>query len=166
MTHRQDHLSRAWADPRWGQSGSFRAQYPSYTKLSPLKSEKQLPPMCILINEDVALGFKKKFSAWKDKTHRRQCKMSSSKELTCKVTLRQVFICLRPRTPGHPPLTHCIRVHSIHIHTGRGEGGRVEPVRRLQGQQFTKLGWKYQHDWLYLQSINSDKTPAAKSLTR
>jgi hypothetical protein len=28
----------------------------------------------------------------KDKTHRRQCTMSSSKKLTCKGTLRQVFI--------------------------------------------------------------------------
>ncbi len=39
------------------------------------------------------------------------------------------------------------------------EGGRVEiePKRRLEGQQFTKLGRKFQHDWLYLQSINSDK---------
>ncbi len=36
-------------------------------------------------------------------------------------------------------------------------GGRVEPERRLEGQQFTKLGRKYQHDSLYLQSINSDK---------
>ncbi len=26
--------------------------------------------------------------------------------------------------------------------------------RRLAGQQFTKLGRKHQHDWLYLQSIN------------
>jgi hypothetical protein len=33
-------------------------------------------------------------------------------------------------------------------------GGRVEPERRLEGQQFTKLPRKYQ---LYLQSINSDK---------
>jgi hypothetical protein len=39
---------------------------------------------------------------------------------------------------------------------GRG-GGRVEPETRLEGQQLTKLGRKYQHDWLYLQSINSDK---------
>jgi hypothetical protein len=29
--------------------------------------------------------------ALKDKTHRRQCKMSLSKKLTCKGTLRQVF---------------------------------------------------------------------------
>ncbi len=32
-----------------------------------------------------------------------------------------------------------------------------EPERRLEGQQFTKLGRKYQHDLLYLQSINFDK---------
>ncbi len=29
-----------------------------------------------------------------------------------------------------------------------------EEKRRLEGQQFTKLGRKFQHDWLYLQSIN------------
>ncbi len=28
------------------------------------------------------------------------------------------------------------------------EGRRVEPERRLEGQRFTKLGRKYQHDWL------------------
>jgi hypothetical protein len=59
----------------------------------------------------------------KDKTHRRQCKMSSSKKTTCKGTLQQVFICLSPRTPYLSPLEHCIRVYSILIHTGRGGGG-------------------------------------------
>jgi hypothetical protein len=42
-----------------------------------------------------------------------------------------------------PPLTHCINVFSILLHTGKGGGGRVEPERRLEGQQFTKLGRKY-----------------------
>ncbi len=56
-----------------------------------------------------------------------------------KGTLQQVFICLRPRTLG----------------VGGGRG--VETVRRIEGQQFTKLCRNYQHDWLYLQSINSDK---------
>jgi hypothetical protein len=32
------------------------------------------------------------------------------------------------------------------IHTGKGVGGRVEPEIRLEGQQFTKLDRKYQHD--------------------
>jgi hypothetical protein len=54
-----------------------------------------------------------------------------------------------------PSLTHCIRVNSILIHTGKGRG--VEPERRLEGQQFTKLDRKYQHDRQYLQSINTDK---------
>jgi hypothetical protein len=59
------------------------------------------------------------------------------------------------------PLTHCIRVFGIFIHTGKGEGGRVEPERRGEEQQvrvqIKRLGWQYQHDWLHLQSINSDK---------
>jgi hypothetical protein len=76
------------------------------------------------------------------------------KKFICEGTLRQMFICLRPRTP-FLPTTHCIRVQYTYSHR---EGGRVEPERRLEGQQFTKLGPKYQHDWrLYLQSINSDK---------
>ncbi len=37
-------------------------------------------------------------------------------------------------------------------------GGRVEPERRLEGQQFPKVGRKYKHYWLYLKSINSDKS--------
>ncbi len=41
--------------------------------------------------------------------------------------------------------------------TQRRGGGGVEPERRLEGLEFKKLGRKYQHDWLYLQSINSDK---------
>jgi hypothetical protein len=42
------------------------------------------------------------------------------------------------------PLTHCIvYTYFILIHTGKGvRGGRVEPERRLEGQQFTKLGKK------------------------
>jgi hypothetical protein len=44
-------------------------------------------------------------------------------------------------------LTHCIRVYSILFHTGKGGGvGKSEPERRLEGQQFTKLGRKGQHD--------------------
>jgi hypothetical protein len=40
------------------------------------------------------------------------------------------------------PLTHCVRVYSLLIHTGKGGGGRVEPGRRLERQQFTNLGSK------------------------
>jgi hypothetical protein len=74
--------------------------------------------------------------------------MSSLKNLTYKGTLRQVFICVRPRTPK-PPFTHCIHVYSIFIHTGKGGG--VE-LTREKGRRATvlKLGRKYQHDRLYL----------------
>jgi hypothetical protein len=46
-----------------------------------------------------------------------------------------------------------MHVYSILIHTGSREEGIVEPERRREGkgQQFTKLGRKYQHDY------NSDK---------
>jgi hypothetical protein len=68
-----------------------------------------------------------------------------------KGTLRQVFICLRPRTtypPQSPPLNL-----------------RVEPERWGEGQQgrvqITKLGTKYQYVWKYARNwlfpVNSDK---------
>jgi hypothetical protein len=70
--------------------------------------------------------------------------MSSSEKLTYKETLRQVFICLseaqNPITPPPSPL-HIIYVNTVYlIKQGRGGGGRVEPERRLRGNQFTKLG--------------------------
>jgi hypothetical protein len=82
----------------------------------------------------------------------------SSFRLTCKGTLRQVFIYLGPESgqiqsvkllqnmvsnkPQHPHTlqdTHCLYI--LYCDTGKGEGvGKVEPERRLEGQQFTKLG--------------------------
>jgi hypothetical protein len=69
---------------------------------------------------------------------------------------RQVFICLSvgPRTHSPPSYTLYTCIQYTYSHR---EGGRVEPERRLDGQQFTKLGGKYLHDCLYLQSINSEK---------
>jgi hypothetical protein len=68
-------------------------------------------------------------------------------------------VCLRARTPYHPPFLHTVYVYTVYlfsIHTGKGE--EREPERRLEGQQFTKHGSKIQtHDLLYLQSINSAK---------
>jgi hypothetical protein len=45
-------------------------------------------------------------------------------KFTCKGTLRQVFICLRPRTPQPPPFLHAVEcVHcTLYIHTGKGGG--------------------------------------------
>jgi hypothetical protein len=69
----------------------------------------------------------------KDKTHRRQCKNviiqknKPVKEL-CGRCLSEAQNHIHPP----PPHTHCLRVYS-----------RLEPERRLEGQQFTKLGRKY-----------------------
>ncbi len=101
--------------------------------------------------------------------------MSSCKKLTCKGTLRQVFICLRP-----PPLLVFCLGWSVYIFTQKRQkrgtgGGRVEPERRGEGQQggveITNLGWKYQHDWTYARNCLSPVyklwyTPAVKSLYR
>ncbi len=70
--------------------------------------------------------------------------MLSSKKLTCKGTLMQVFICPRPITPYPHPLTHCVSVYSILIHTGKGgvEGRRVKLKIKGEGQLFPKAGSK------------------------
>ncbi len=64
--------------------------------------------------------------------------MWSSKK-NVKETLRKVFICLCAE-PHIPPLhcTYTVRLYNL-ITLGKGEGGRVEPERRLKGQQFTKV---------------------------
>jgi hypothetical protein len=45
---------------------------------------------------------------------------------------------------GRLTVRHILRVYSILIHTGKGKRGRVKPEKRLEGQQFTKLGRKNQ----------------------
>ncbi len=80
------------------------------------------------------------------------------KKLVCKGTSRQVLICLRPRTPYPLPYTLCTCI----LYTG---GGGEESWRRLEGQQFTTLGWKYWHDLQYLKSIISDKHHPQSLLT-
>ncbi len=50
----------------------------------------------------------------------------------------------KAQSPMLPPL-HTVYVHTVHI------------LIHTEGQQFTKLGRKYKHDCMYLQSIKSDK---------
>jgi hypothetical protein len=47
---------------------------------------------------------------------------------------------LDPLNPPHA--LYNIHVYNIPIHTGKG-GGEIEPEKRLEGRQFTKLGRKY-----------------------
>jgi hypothetical protein len=60
------------------------------------------------------------------------CTFAHLKKLACKRTLRQVFICLRPRTPyPRPLLTHCtLYGYSILIHTGKGGAGGETPAAK------------------------------------
>ncbi len=93
----------------------------------------------------------------KDKTHKRERKMSSSI-----IIAAGVLFDWGPHPsydPILPPL-HTAYVYTVYLFTGKG-GGEFNQ-RERERQQFTKLGRKYQHDWLYLHSINSDK----KSLYR
>ncbi len=66
------------------------------------------------------------------------------KKMTYKGTLRQVFICLKPKTL-YPPHTY---LYAVYLFThGRGGGGLCTKEKaRREGLQFTKLGRKDQHD--------------------
>ncbi len=68
-------------------------------------------------------------------------------------TLLQVFLCLRPRTPYPLPL-HTV---DVSFAQGRGEGRELNQREKVRGAKVHKLGRKYQHDGLHLQSINFDK---------
>ncbi len=60
-----------------------------------------------------------------------------------------------PEAQKYPPpytLYSCIQYTYSHRERGGEESWNIEKVRGA-----TKLGQKYQHDLLYLQSINSDK---------
>ncbi len=73
--------------------------------------------------------------------------MSAFLKLTSKGTWRQVFICLRS------PLPPCYTLYE-YTPGWRGGGGRWTS-EKFRGALVHKSGRKYQHNWLYLQSINS-----------
>jgi hypothetical protein len=70
--------------------------------------------------------------------------MSSSNQVTWKGTSRQLFICLSP-----PTLFTFIYPYLYIFIEGREGGGSVEPERRGEAQEITRLGRKYQHDLMY-----------------
>ncbi len=59
------------------------------------------------------------------------------KKLTNKGILRQMFICLRPRTPFPHPITHCIQAYSILIHTGKGGGEELNHIVHKAGSKIS-----------------------------
>ncbi len=61
------------------------------------------------------------------------------KQLTCKGSLRRLFICMRPRTPYSSSLTHCLHlctVYSTYINLHR-EGGRGDSWTRVKIREAT-----------------------------
>ncbi len=72
------------------------------------------------------------------------------KKLTCKGTLLQVFICLRPRTPC-TPLTNCKRVYSIFFTQGRGEA-ESWTKEKVRGTTVHKAGSKIS-TWLTVSPV-------------
>ncbi len=90
-------------------------------------------------------------------SHRRQCKNVVIWKIYLWMDFAAGVLYHWGPAPYTLPITHCISVYSILTHTGKEGGGEELNQREGKREQFTKLGRKYQHDWLYLQSINSDK---------
>ena len=83
--------------------------------------------------------------------------MSSSKKIDVLRDFAAGVYLSEAQNPIPSPLDtlYTCTIQSTNSHR-EGGGGRVEPERRIEGQHLTKLGRKYQHDILYLQSVNSD----------
>ncbi len=68
-----------------------------------------------------------------------------------------IYLSAWGQEPHPSPLTHCILVYGILVHTGKGGGGGELTREKVRGTMLHKAGRKYQHNWLHLQSINSIK---------
>jgi hypothetical protein len=74
--------------------------------------------------------------------------MSSSKELTCKGTLRKVIICLMPRTPVPAPLYvyHCLGI--VYLFAQRRGGGELN---QREGERGNREEYRSQ---IWVENIN------------
>jgi hypothetical protein len=85
----------------------------------------------------------------------------------CKGTLRQVFICLRPRTPyPSPPPLHTVYVYKVYLFTQESGdwGGWGELNQREVEKGNSSQSWVENTNMTEcISSLNSKKTHAAKS---
>ncbi len=95
------------------------------------------------------------FSYTKEKTHRRQCKMSSSKKSPVEGLCGRCLYVWGPwNSTPHP--SHTVYVHTVYLFTQK-RGGELKQREGYRGKSSQRWVEKYQHDLLYLQLINSDK---------
>ncbi len=82
------------------------------------------------------------------------------KKLTSKGTWRQVLsVCIcSPHNPipSPTPVKHCMNRY-LCTYSHRAGGGGYVTVEKVGGALVHKRGRQYQHEWLYLRSINSIK---------
>ncbi len=71
--------------------------------------------------------------------------MSSSKKIDLWRDFAAGVYLSEAQNPLHPPPPYTFYTCIQYTYSHREGGGRVEPERRLEGQQFTKLGLKYQN---------------------
>ncbi len=79
---------------------------------------------------------------------------------------RCLSVCLRPPTPSPPFVTHYMNTYGtpVLIHTGKGGRSGRWTSEKGRGVLVHKRGRKYQHDWLYLQSIKLYLTPVKTTI--
>ncbi len=71
--------------------------------------------------------------------------MSSSKKVYLERDFAAGAYLSEAQNPIPPPPFHIVYLFTVYLFTQR-RGGGEKLKRRLEGQQFTKLGRKYQHD--------------------
>ncbi len=69
-----------------------------------------------------------------------------------------MFTCLRPRTPYSPTYTLYTCIQYTNSHREGGKGRRVEPERRLEGQQFTHAAGSKIPTWLTVSPVFNSKS--------